>query len=291
MHQHNHCENGKDTVASKLAIAIAIKGLLALIQVSGGLLSDSMALVADGIHNFCDTGGILVALIAQRISNRAATGHMTYGFARARVLGALFNCGLLVVVGIYLITEAIALWFEPCVVDGWMVCWIAGITLVVDLATTLLAWLAGAKNNINIRALFIHNLADSLGSVTVIIAGALIIVYERYFFDAIATLVIAFFVIYTGIGLLGKCVFILMQAVPDAVDCDKIREVMQSIEGVEKVTRLNLWQLDEQSICCEARILLKCADHEVVKRKLRVILKHQFSIDHATLETRGIKLS
>ena len=164
---------------------------------------------------------------------------------------------------------------------------VAGIALLINITTSLLTFKAGARSDININAVFIHSASDAIASLVVIVAGGLIINYQLYIFDVIATIGISIYVICNGAILLRRCIIILMQGVPGSIDIEQIRTALESIEWVTRVGHIHVWQLDDKKIFFEGRILLNGAEPETVKRKIRVALRHQFCINHTTLETKS----
>ncbi|WP_394205857.1 cation diffusion facilitator family transporter [Shewanella waksmanii] len=282
-HSHNHGSDGK------LSIAVFINILLTLAQIIGGIISGSLSLIADALHNLSDAGAIVVAIIARKIGNKGSNKTMTYGYKRAEIIGVLINSTSLIAVGIYLIIESVGKYFNPTPIDGWIVFWIAGIALVIDLATAFLTYSAGAKNNMNIRAAFIHNISDALASVVVIIAGLLIIYFQLYIFDVIATIGISLYVIYHGCILLKKCIMIIMQAAPDHISIEEIENRLASINGIKSANHIHVWQLDDEKLFLEAHIILDRMDNEEcekVKNEAKLIIKNDFGISHSTVETR-----
>lgn len=280
-HEHNHDQDTN----SQLILAVAVNVLLTVAQVIGGVLSGSLSLIADALHNLSDAGAILVALIARSIGNRSATSSMTYGYKRAEIIGVLINSTTLIIVGIYLIFEAINKYFNPTPIDGWIVFWVAGIALVIDIITAFLTYSAGAKDNMNIKAAFIHNVSDALASVVVIIAAILIINYELYIFDVLATIGISAYVIFHGILLLKKSVLIIMQAVPEGLEVDELKHTLKTIDGVANIEHVHVWQLDDKKVFLEGHLVLDEGHAEQIKQRVRSVLENQFGISHSTLET------
>lgn len=280
---HNHSHHS--AAGNKLGSAIVINLLLTVAQVVGGLLSGSLSLIADALHNLSDAGAILVALVARNIGNRVASSNMTYGYKRAEVVGVLINSTTLILIGIYLIYEAINKYLSPTPIDGWIVFWVAGIALLIDIATALLTYKAGAKDNMNIRAAFIHNVSDALASVAVIIAGIMIILYQLYIFDVIATIGISMYVIYHGVVLLRRGILIIMQAVPEGISIDAIKSSLMTVGDVRDVYHVHVWQLDDKKIFFEGHVLSDGEDAELMKKEIRSVLKRKFNITHSTIET------
>lgn len=280
---HNHSHHS--AAGKKLRFAIVINLLLTVAQVVGGLLSGSLSLIADALHNLSDAGAILVALVARNIGNRVASSNMTYGYKRAEVVGVLINSTTLILIGIYLIYEAINKYLNPTPIDGWIVFWVASIALLIDIATALLTYKAGAKDNMNIRAAFIHNVSDALASVVVIIAGIMIILYQLYIFDVIATIGISMYVIYHGVVLLRRSILIIMQAVPEGISIDAIKSSLMMVGDVRNVYHVHVWQLDDKKIFFEGHVLSDGEDAELMKKEIRSVLKRKFNITHSTIET------
>ncbi len=281
-HDHNHSSDGK------LSVAVFINIILTIVQIVGGLVSGSLSLIADALHNLSDAGAIVIAIVARRIGNKPANKTMTYGYKRAEIIGVLINSTSLIIVGAYLIYEAIGKYFNPAPIDGWIVFWVAGIALIIDIATAFITFSAGAKDNMNIRAAFIHNISDALASLVVIVAGLLIIYFQLYIFDVIATIGISIYVIYHGLILLKKCIVIIMQAVPETISVEELQDQLEGIDGVKSAKHIHVWQLDDKSIFMEAHMTLNNNDHERIKNESREILKNEFGISHSTLETKNI---
>lgn len=160
-----------------------------------------------------DAGSLGIALVARRIARRPADSRRTFGYRRAEVIGAFINLTTLIVVGLYLIYEAISQYFDPRSIDGWIIVWVAGIALVVDIVTAVLT-LSLSKGNLNIRAAFVHNVSDALASLAVIVAGTLILLYGWNWTDLVATVLISAYVLYQGISMMRDTVRILMEGVP-----------------------------------------------------------------------------
>jgi len=181
----------------RLVWAILVNVLLTVVQIIGGVISGSLALIADALHNFSDAASLVIALVARQWAAKPADALWTFGYRRAELMGAMINLTTLILIGIYLLFEAILRFIQPEPITGWVVVVIAGIALAVDVITTVLTY-SLARNSLNMRAVFLHNMADALSSVAVIIAGALILLYQWYFVDALCTFLIAGYVLYHG---------------------------------------------------------------------------------------------
>ena len=268
----------------RLLVAIAVNMLLTLAQVVGGILSGSLALIADALHNFSDAASLLIAWVARRVGRRPADHFKTFGYKRAEVIATLVNLVTLVLVGLYLVYEGLWRLFEPQIIEGWMVVIIAGVALVIDVITAMLTF-SMSKRSMNIRAAFLHNVSDALASVGVIVAGAAILLYGWYWIDAAVTLLIAGYVLYQAATLLPKTVHILMEGTPEDVVIEEVISVMESVEGVSNIHHLHIWQLDEHKNALEAHVVITSfSETEPIKSALKAALAEQFSIIHSTLE-------
>ncbi len=268
----------------RLFVAITINMLLTLAQIIGGIISGSLALIADALHNFSDAASLLIALVARKIGRQPADHFKTFGYKRAEVIAALINLVTLVIVGLYLIYEALWRVYEPQIIEGWMVIIVAGIALLVDIATALLTYTM-SKKSINMRAAFLHNVSDALASVGVIVAGTFIILYEWYWTDTLLTLLIAGYVLYQAVTLLPRTIHILMQGAPDGIAVDEVNKIMEGVDGVSNVHHLHIWQLDEHSNALEAHVVIAdFSQSAAVKSALKSELEERYAITHSTLE-------
>jgi cobalt-zinc-cadmium efflux system protein len=277
-HSHPHTNNGK------LTFAVLINVLLTIVQIIGGVLSGSLSLIADALHNLSDAGAIVIAIFARKVSAKKADENMTFGYQRAEIIGTLINSITLIIVGLYLIYEAVSKYFNPTEINGWIVIYIAGIALVIDIATAVLTYMSGAKSSMNLRAAFIHNVSDALASVAVIIAGVLIIFYQWYFVDVIATVLISIYVLYHG-GLLAlQSIKILMQGVPEAFDISELKADIELNVAVNAALDIHVWQLDEHKLFLECKLQLETNIDHIDLAEIKTMLLDKYGIKHSTIE-------
>ncbi|MEQ9335079.1 cation diffusion facilitator family transporter [Thalassobaculum sp.] len=286
-HSHGHSHHGTASMGDgRLAWAVTVNLLLTVAQIAGGIVSGSLALVADAVHNLSDAAALGIALFARRVARRGADAGMTYGYRRAEIVAALINLTTLIVIGVYLAYEAVFRFFSPEPVAGWIVVIVAGVALAVDLVTAALTF-AAAKHSLNIRAAFLHNVADALGSVVVIIAGALVIWRGWTWIDPAATLLIAGYILWHGLLEIRTCIRILMEAVPAGLDLASLQAAVTGVDGVVGSHHLHVWQLDERDPFFEAHVVIERADAdrlEDIKRAVKAALRDRFGIAHSTLE-------
>ena len=281
-HHHHHAPESDRS----LLIAIFLNGLLTLAQVIGGIISGSLSLIADALHNISDVASLGIALFARTISRKPADEFKSFGYQRAEVIAALINLTLLITVSIYLIYEAVWRVIEPQVIAGWIIVLVAGIALIVDMVTAMITFRL-SKNSLNMKAAFLHNLSDALASIGVIIAGALILLYQWYWVDTLVTFLIAGFVLWQGIIMLPKTFHLLMEGTPEELSSVDIKSAMEEVDDVEDVHHIHIWNLDEYRIALEAHVVVtadKLQKVEAIKKKLKQVLKKKFEISHSTLE-------
>ncbi len=288
-HSHGHAghSHGEESMSDgRLVLAVALNVLLTVAQIIGGILSGSLALIADALHNFSDAASLGLALFARRIGRRPADKLMTFGYARAEVVAALINLTTLLIIGFYLLVEAINRFADPQPVEGWTVIGVAGIALVIDVMTAVMVY-AGSKNSLNMKAAFLHNVSDALASVGVIVAGVLILLYDLYIADLIITVAISGYVIWQGMTLLPRTVRLLMGAVPDESEFDRIVSDLRATDGVADIHHVHVWSISEHHRALEAHIVSlepSLAAFEDVKTKARGMLETRHAIAHATFE-------
>ncbi len=211
---------------------------------------------------------------------------MTFGYGRAELVAALINYTTLIVIGLYLVYEAVFRFFDPQAVDGWIVVVIAGIALVVDAVTALLTY-SLSKQSMNIRAAFLHNVADALGSIAVIFAGTLILLYDWRLIDPIVTLLIAGYILVQSVSEVGAVIRILMLGSPPELDIAQVLSEIEAVDGVASVHHLHLWQMQEHESALDAHLVIAAGqwgNADAVKSAVKSRLHDRFEISHSTLE-------
>ncbi|MCI2400718.1 cation diffusion facilitator family transporter [Aliiroseovarius subalbicans] len=286
---HHHHHTDPEAGDARVAWAVAANVALTLAQIVGGLLSGSVALIADAIHNLSDAASLAIAFFARKIARRPTDAGMTFGYKRAELVAALINYTTLIVIGFYLLYEGIMRFFDPPEVTGWLVIIVAGIALAVDAFTALMTWRM-AKDSANIRAAFLHNVADALGSVAVIVVGILIVTFGWHLADPIATIGIATYILWMGLGEVRGVIHILMLGAPQGIEAEEVLAVMEAVDGIDSVHHLHIWQISEQVVSLEAHVVADAAnwpDCANAKRAVKNVLRDRFAITHVTLDMEG----
>ena len=285
-HDHGHAHIDPDSGDRRVAIAIWANGLLTVAQIVGGILSGSLALIADALHNFSDMASLVIAFAARKIARRPADERMTFGYGRVEIVAALINYTTLIVIGFYLIYEGGMRMIDPPEVMGWTVVILGGIALVVDTLTAMLTY-SMQKGSVNIRALFLHNLSDALASVAVIVGGTLIILYEMRWVDPAITIGIALYILYLSFTEIGGPIRTLMLGSPPDIDGNDVVRAIQSVDGVVDVHHVHLWQMQEHAAALDCHIVVereRMGEADKIKENVKSVLHERFSIEHSTLE-------
>ncbi|WP_068110095.1 cation diffusion facilitator family transporter [Tropicimonas marinistellae] len=283
-HDHHHHQIPPESGDKRIFLAVAVNVALTLVQIVAGVISGSLALIADAIHNLSDALSLVIAFAARRIARRPADAEMTFGYGRAEVVAALVNYTTLIVIALYLVAEGVSRLLDPPEVQGWIVVAVAAAALVVDTVTALLIFRM-SKDSANMRAAFLHNVMDALGSVAVIVSGTLILLYDWRLVDPLATLLIAGYILWHTARELGPVIRVLMLGTPPGAPAADVLECMEAIDGVEEVHHLHLWMMGEHEVSLEAHVVLaEAADADAVKAALKKRLGVAFGIEHTVLE-------
>lgn len=289
-HHHDHPHLDPTSGDRRVSIAIWANGILTVAQIVGGILAGSLALIADALHNFSDMAALVIAFAARKIARRPPDSLMTFGYGRIEIVAALINYTTLILVGFYLIYEGVMRMIDPPEIQGWIVVIIGIVALLVDALTALLTW-SMQKHSVNIRALFLHNLSDAFASIAVIIGGSLILLYDMRWVDPAITIGIALYILYLAFTEIGGPIRTLMLGSPPDVDGQSVIDVLRSVEGVEDVHHVHLWQMQENTAALDCHVVTTEAGWlqlEAVKADIKAQLKARFRIGHSSLEFEHI---
>jgi cobalt-zinc-cadmium efflux system protein len=245
---HDHTQ-ARAQSRSRLAVVLALVTLYMIAEVIGGLLTNSLALLADAGHMLSDAAALALALFAFWIAQRKPKTTHTYGYYRAEILAAVLNAGTLLAIGVYIFVEAYGRLGEPHEVQGALMMSIATGGLLINLASL---WIlnAGRKESLNVHGAWLHVLTDALGSIGAIAAGGLIWAFGWNWADPVASVVIGVLVLFSGWNLLKEAVSVLMGAAPGDIDVDEVRVAIKSVSGVEDVHDLHVWTITSAMPLC-----------------------------------------
>ena len=285
-HDHGHHHIDPESGDRRVSIAVWANAVLTVAQVVGGILSGSMALIADALHNFSDMASLVIAFAARKIARRPADARMTFGYGRIEIVAALINYTTLILVGFYLIYEGAMRLIDPPEVMGWTVVLIGFVALAVDTLTAVLTY-SMQKEGANIRALFLHNLSDVMGSIAVIVGGTLIILFDMRWVDPAITIGIAVYILYLAMTEIGGPIRTLMLGSPPDIQGAEVVAAMCSIQGVRDVHHVHLWQMQEHEAAIDCHVVLSKEAWqriESIKADIKTRLKDRFGIAHSSLE-------
>lgn len=285
-HSHHGHAHGRPGGEKRLGWSIALNLLITIAEVVGGLLSGSLALLSDALHNLSDTASLGISLVARRMAGRAATSAKTFGYRRAEIIGAFVNLITLVLIALLLIKEAVERLLEPQPIDGLTMLVVAVIGLLANVLTAVLLY-RDAKESLNIRSAFLHIIADAVSSVGVVLGGLLIIFYDVHIVDALLTVAISVYILWHSYGMLRETVDILMEGTPKDLDVAHLIASVQAIDHVLDMHHLHVWQLDENHAALEAHIVIdktQMERMESIKQEIKAELADHFGISHSTLE-------
>lgn len=285
-HKHHHHHNFDDSSTAKLWISIVLNLVITIAEFVGGILSNSLALLSDAVHNLNDTLSLGISLAARKISKKGADQEKTFGYKRAEIIGAFINLITLVLVALFLIKEGAERFFDPQPIDGFTMFWVAIVGLLGNFITAALLF-RDAKNSLNLRSAYIHILSDGLSSVGVIIGGWLILKYQWYIVDTILTIGIGIYILWHSYHMLRETIDILMQATPSEIDIPELKIKIEQIPRVCGAHHIHVWRLDEHEIMMESHIVVEeeyLSEMEPIKTMIKKLLHDEFGIHHSTLE-------
>lgn len=296
-HGHSHGAPVTGTAAAayrgRLRIALGITITVMVVEVVGGLLADSLALIADAAHMATDALGLGMALLAIHFANRPATGNRTFGFARAEILAALANCLLLLGVGGYVLYEAVQRFVTPADTEGGLTIVFGLIGLVANMISLTLL-VRGQKDSLNVRGAFLEVAADALGSLAVIISAVVILTTGWQAADPIASLAIGLMIVPRTLKLLRETLDVLLESAPKDVDMQDVRAHILALDGVEDVHDLHAWTITSGMPVLSAHVVvrsdvLNAIGNEKMLHELQGCLGDHFDVEHCTfqLEPRG----
>ena len=283
---HSHEHNLEGLSDRRIGYTVAFNVLLTVAEVAGGIVSGSVSLVADALHNLNDAVALLIALVARRVARKQPDERRTFGYRRAEVVGGLINLVALAVVGVFLAYESVLRFFEPLDVGAWTMIVVSGIALTVDLLTVVLLY-AMRKGSVNMRAAFTHNLSDALASVAVMAGGVGILLLGVTWIDPLLSLIIVAYIFWQVAQLIPGTVRVLMESAPEGLDIERMATRMQQVAGVQGVHHLHVWQLDEHENALEAHVVIRSEDArdlERVKSDVKKVLLDDYEISHSVLE-------
>ena len=284
-HEHSHDHDQQHTAERRLLWAFLLTASFMLVEVAGGLLSGSLALLADAGHMLTDAASLALAWGASRASRRPADALRSYGYHRAQVLAALINGMALVGIVAWIVIEAVQRIMTPVPVLGGLMLGVAVLGLLVNVGAFALLH-GGREHNLNVQGAFLHVLGDLLGSVAAIVAAGVILWTGWMPIDPLLSLLVALLILRSAWALVRRSAHILLEGTPEGLDVDLLRsELHEAVPAVRDVHHVHVWSLTPQRPLLTMHVDVDAgADSNQVLADLKGILQQRFGIDHSTIQ-------
>ena len=282
VHIHKHEVKG-----TNLLISIVLNVVITIAQIIGGIVSGSLALISDALHNFSDVLSLIFSLVAHKLSRRKATINQTFGLKRSELLAAFVNAATLIIVAFILIYGAIERFFKPQEIESNLVIWLALLGILVNGFSVILLK-KDADHNLNMKSAYLHLFTDMMASVAVLVGGLLMKFYGWFWVDSVMTILIAVYLIIVGSDLIKKSTKMLMLFTPEGIDIKEVVREVHKISGVGKLHHIHIWHLNEEEIHLEAH--LECSEDftltefDALLSKIELLVFEKFGINHITIQ-------
>ncbi len=282
-HGHSH-DHGRGADRRALSVVFALTASYMVVEVVGGLVTGSLALLADAGHMLSDAFSLGLALVAVWLAQRPATPNRSFGYKRAEILAALLNGATLVAISVWIFVEAYnRLWEPPEILGGWMLA-VATLGLVVNVAGALILSRSGGES-LNVQGALRHVIADVMGSVGAIVAALVILATGWRYADPLISALIGVLVLASSWKLLRDSTNILLEGTPPGIDANKVGESMAAAQGVREVHDLHVWTITSGFPALAAHVLVgHDEDCHARRRDLEDLLAREYSIKHTTLQ-------
>ncbi len=286
-HSHHHHHHEKDLKGRNLFISIVLNIIITLAQVIGGIISGSLALLSDALHNFSDVLSLVISYVATILARKEPSTSKTFGYKRAEIIAAFVNSATLIVVAIILIIEAVERFADPQEIASNLV---IGLSLLGILANgfSVLLLKKDSRRNMNMRSAYLHLMTDMMASVAVLVGGLLMKFFQWYWVDPALTVLIALYLIYMGYDLLRSSTRVLMLFTPDTIEVQNIVTAINELESVKNVHHVHIWQLNEDEVHLEAHIDfdrdINLSEFDLILDQIEEVVLHKFGINHVNIQ-------
>ncbi|MRG86828.1 cation diffusion facilitator family transporter [Salinibacillus xinjiangensis] len=287
-HGHNH-DHGHSHGANKKALLISfvLIGTFMVVEVIGGIITNSLALISDAGHMLSDAAALGLSLLAFKMGEKAANASKTYGYKRFEILAAFINGITLLAISIYIFWEAYHRFLEPPQVGSGMMI-VATIGLIVNLVVAWILMKGDTSGNINMRSAFLHVMGDLLGSIGAIVAGLLILIFDWNIADPIASVLVSFLILVSGWRVTKDSVHVLMEGKPSHIDLKQVETKLKSLPGVIGVHDLHVWTItsDFPTLTCHV-IVEQQSDRDDLLQTASKLMHEEFELKHTTIQIEG----
>lgn len=286
-HSHTHNHNHEfESAKGRLFFTIVLNFVITIAEIIGGILSGSLALLSDALHNFSDAISVIVSYIALKLKRKDNSMRHTFGLKRAEILAAAINSAVLIVICVYLFYEAVQRFLEPQEINAGIMSIVAVIGLLANFVAVLLLR-RDSKSSINIRSAYLHLLGDTVSSVAVIFGGIAIAVWKINWIDPALTILIGLYIIKESYTILEEAVHVLMEGAPLEISIKDIQDEVEKFIEVEDIHHIHLWMVGDNDVHLEAHINvndMKISESDSLRKKIEEALHHKFGIHHITLQ-------
>ena len=285
---HNHIHIHKHEIKGKnLLLSIVLNIVITVAQVIGGILSGSLALISDALHNFSDVLSLIISYIANKLSKKKASLNQTFGYKRAELIAAFVNAITLIVVALFLVYEASHRFLNPEPIKSNLVIWLSLLGIFVNGLSALMLK-KDASHNLNIKSAYLHLFTDMMASVAVLIGGILMKYFQWFWVDSLMTWIIAIYLIIVGVDLLKSSTKMLMLFTPEHIDIKELVREVHKIPGVNKLHHIHVWHLNDNELHLEAHLDctkdIKMSEFNELLQKVEHVLFDQFHINHINIQ-------
>jgi cobalt-zinc-cadmium efflux system protein len=284
---HHHDHHSHDLKGRNLLISIVLNIAITVSQIVGGIVSGSLALLSDALHNLSDVISLIISYAANALSRKQASTNKTFGYKRAEIIAAFVNSASLIIVAVFLIKEAIERFFERQEIGTGIVIALSILGILANGLSVLLLR-SDSERNMNMRSAYLHLLTDMMASVAVLIGGILMYFFGWFWIDPLLTLVIALYLIYMGYDLLKNSTRVLMLFTPDTIEVQQIVQAICKLGPIENVHHVHIWQLNEDELHMEAHIDFKediaLSEFDRILVEIEELVYHEFGINHVNIQ-------
>jgi cobalt-zinc-cadmium efflux system protein len=283
---HSHQHSRQASWGKRLFITMVMNLIIPAVQIVGGIVSGSMALISDALHNLGDFVAVLISYLALQIGNRGPTPSLTFGYRRIEVMAAVFNVALLFGAALFIAYQGWVRLLHPVAIQGSLV---IGVALLAFFANAVSTWMlaSGAKENLNMRGAFLHMLTDTLTSLGVALLGLIWVFRPWYWLDPIVSWMIVALILYSGWDILKEALLILMNATPPGISLEAIQKEVETIEGIDGLHHLHVWNPSSGTIALAAHVIVpdqRLGQVDALSKQVRNLLLEKFNIDHPILQ-------
>ncbi len=284
-HSHNH-HKAEEISGARLLITMTLNFIITVVEIIGGIVSGSLSLISDALHNFSDGIAVIISYIAVKAKNKPNSPRHTFGFKRSEILAAFINSAVLLVISVYLFYESAVRFFFPVEIKGDLMTIVASVGLVANIAGTLLLK-KGTEKNINIRSAYLHLLSDAVSSFAVILGGLSIYYFDIYWLDPLLTVLISAYILKESYEITKSAVHVLMEGTPENISVEEIKNEVEKIEKVIDIHHVHVWALGERDIHLEAHINIEdmlVSESDILREKIESVLRNKFNVTHFSIQ-------